>query len=298
MGTFEPTHKCVHMGQRLEGALTDTARQYLQAMGKVSDVLTAEQERTLTAQVKQGHLVARRKMIQANLRLVVAVAKKFSHYGQLDFSDLLQEGNVGLMMAVDKFNPDKGVRFSTYATWWIYQKMQVVLSRAKYIYYVPGNTVTQLNKLSRLINDYQAEHHTSPTPTYLQESLGVSKSRLNELIPMLSPPVSIDSSVSSSDREGLKWSDVLACDDQPAGGQLECREQQRRLTIALGSLLTEREQYVLTKRYQLGESDDSKRPTLEQVGSSLGISREAVRKTEKRALLKLRRDRLLNQMVD
>lgn len=294
-------NQCVVKGQRFEGGMSDAAKQYLQAMGKVSEPLTAVEECLLTAQVKQGNAMARRKMIQANLRLVVSAAKRFSHLPNIDLMDLMQEGNVGLMIAVDKFDPDKNVRFSTYAMWWIYQKMQSCASAARYFCYIPSNTVTQLNKIRHYQEMYYEKEGNYPTEKKISEHVGLSSKRVQELLPMLTSSTSLDSPVRSSDsglNTYLTWGELVPDDSLLPSQWAEKNELQAVLDNLFGTVLSEREQYIVTKRYCDSEDASSKRPTLEMLGAELGISREAVRKSEKRALKKLRMDRLFNQMVE
>lgn len=293
--------QCVFKGQRFEGAMSDAARQYLQAMGKISEPLTPQQEKILAQQVQQGNRVARQKMIQANLRLVVAVAKRFKHTPNVDMMDLMQEGNVGLMTAVDKFNPQKGVRFSTYATWWIYQKMHACVTASRYFCYIPSNTVTQLNKIKRYREQMLETKGAYPSAQQISEALGMSLPRINELLPMLKRVVSLDAPVSQGSTqasEALTWGDIAVAQGGQPDGMVEKNETQQILDDLFDTVLNAREQYIVTKRYRDDNEVSSKRPTLEMLGSELGISREAVRKTEKRALNKLRSHRLFNQMVE
>ena len=261
---------------------------YLQAIG-TTPLLSALEEQQLAQQVEAGNEQAKQRFIEANLRLVVKVATRYQGYG-LELIDLIQEGNLGLMRAVGKFNYRRGFKFSTYATWWIRQAITRALAEKTRAIRLPVYVQDVLRRLSLTEARLAAELEREPTLEELASALGTSPERLQELVAASRSILSLDRPLALSDEVGMTLCDRLEAaqeGDPGAGGPLGFQHQERRARIeaALATTLSMREQQVIRLRYL---DDGESRRTLQDVGARLGITRERVRQLEKRALAKLR----------
>ena len=266
----------------LEGVSTeDPVRMYLKEIGNVP-LLTSDEEVELAKRVEQGDEEAKKKLTEANLRLVVSIAKKYVGRG-MPFLDLIQEGNMGLMKAVDKFDYTKGYKFSTYATWWIRQAITRGIADTGRTIRVPVHMVETINKTLRMTRTLLQELGREPTPEEVAERLNVPVSRVREVLKISRDPVSLDTPIGEEDDSHLgdfiEDDTVLSPADSATFSML--REE---LSTALESL-TERERQVVRLRFGL---EDGRARTLEEVGKEFNVTRERIRQIEAKALRKLR----------
>ncbi len=266
----------------LEGVSTeDPVRMYLKEIGNVP-LLTSEQEVELAMRVEAGDEEAKRALTEANLRLVVSIAKKYVGRG-MPFLDLIQEGNMGLMKAVDKFDYTKGYKFSTYATWWIRQAITRGIADTGRTIRVPVHMVETINKTLRMTRQLLQELGREPTPEEVAARLGVPASRVREVLKISRDPVSLDTPIGEEDDSHLGdfIEDDTALSPADSATFSMLREE---LANALESL-TERERQVVKLRFGL---EDGRARTLEEVGKEFNVTRERIRQIEAKALRKLR----------
>ena len=266
----------------LEGVSTeDPGRMYLKEIGNVP-LLTTEQEVELAKRVEAGDEEAKKQLTEANLRLVVSIAKKYVGRG-MPFLDLIQEGNMGLMKAVDKFDYTKGYKFSTYATWWIRQAITRGIADTGRTIRVPVHMVETINKTLRMTRTLLQELGREPTPEEVAERLNVSVSRVREVLKISRDPVSLDTPIGEEDDSHLgdfiEDDSALSPADSAAFSMLRAE-----LATALESL-TDRERQVVKLRFGL---EDGRARTLEEVGKEFNVTRERIRQIEAKALRKLR----------
>ena len=266
----------------LEGVSTeDPVRMYLKESGNVQ-LLTTEQEVELAKRVEAGDEEAKKQLTEANLRLVVSIAKKYVGRG-MPFLDLIQEGNMGLMKAVDKFDYTKGYKFSTYATWWIRQAITRGIADTGRTIRVPVHMVETINKTLRMTRTLLQELGREPTPEEVAERLNVSVSRVREVLKISRDPVSLDTPIGEEDDSHLgdfiEDDSALSPADSAAFSMLRAE-----LATALESL-TDRERQVVKLRFGL---EDGRARTLEEVGKEFNVTRERIRQIEAKALRKLR----------
>lgn len=266
----------------LDGVSTeDPVRMYLKEIGSVP-LLTSEQEVRLAKLVEAGDQNAKNQLTEANLRLVVSIAKKYVGRG-MPFLDLIQEGNMGLMKAVDKFDYTKGYKFSTYATWWIRQAITRGIADTGRTIRVPVHMVETINKTLRMSRQLLQELGREPTPAEVADKLGVPESRVREVLKISRDPVSLDTPIGEEDDSHLGdfIEDDTALSPADSATFSMLREE---LNNALGSL-TPREREVVTLRFGL---EDGRARTLEEVGREFNVTRERIRQIEAKALRKLR----------
>ena len=266
----------------LEGVSTeDPVRMYLKEIGNVP-LLTTEQEVELAKRVEAGDEEAKKQLTEANLRLVVSIAKKYVGRG-MPFLDLIQEGNMGLMKAVDKFDYTKGYKFSTYATWWIRQAITRGIADTGRTIRVPVHMVETINKTLRMTRTLLQELGREPTPEEVAERLNVSVSRVREVLKISRDPVSLDTPIGEEDDSHLgdfiEDDSALSPADSAAFSMLRAE-----LATAL-ECLTDRERQVVKLRFGL---EDGRARTLEEVGKEFNVTRERIRQIEAKALRKLR----------
>jgi RNA polymerase primary sigma factor len=266
----------------LEGVSTeDPVRMYLKEIGNVP-LLSSEEEVELAKRVEQGDEEAKKKLTEANLRLVVSIAKKYVGRG-MPFLDLIQEGNMGLMKAVDKFDYTKGYKFSTYATWWIRQAITRGIADTGRTIRVPVHMVETINKTLRMTRTLLQELGREPTPEEVADRLNVPVARVREVLKISRDPVSLDTPIGEEDDSHLgdfiEDDTALSPSDSAAFSMLRAE-----LNTALESL-TEREREVVMLRFGL---KDGRARTLEEVGKEFNVTRERIRQIEAKALRKLR----------
>ena len=276
-------------------SIEDPVRMYLKEIGKVP-LLSAEEEIELAKKMEMGDLEAKQRLAEANLRLVVSIAKRYVGRGML-FLDLIQEGNLGLIKAVEKFDYRKGYKFSTYATWWIRQAITRAIADQARTIRIPVHMVETINKLIRVSRQLLQELGREPTPEEIAEQMNMPVERVREILKISQEPVSLETPI--GEEEDSHLGDFIQDDNVPVpaddGGVLRYLKEQ--LVEVLGTL-TEREQKVLRLRFGL---DDGRARTLEEVGKEFNVTRERIRQIEAKALRKLRhpsRSRKLKDYLD
>ena len=274
--------------------IEDPVRMYLKEIGKVP-LLTAEEEIELAKRMENGDEEAKKRLAEANLRLVVSIAKRYVGRGML-FLDLIQEGNLGLIKAVEKFDYNKGFKFSTYATWWIRQAITRAIADQARTIRIPVHMVETINKLVRVSRQLLQELGREPTPEEIAERMEIPVERVREILKISQEPVSLETPI--GEEEDSHLGDFIQDDNVPVPADAAAftllREQ---LKEVLGTL-TEREQKVLRLRFGL---DDGRARTLEEVGKEFNVTRERIRQIEAKALRKLRhpsRSRKLKDYLD
>lgn len=262
-------------------ALDDPVRMYLKEIGRVP-LLTPEEEIELAKRIEKGDEEAKRRLAEANLRLVVSIAKKYVGRGML-FLDLIQEGNLGLIKAVEKFDYRKGYKFSTYATWWIRQAITRAIADQARTIRIPVHMVETINKLIRVSRQLLQELGREPTPEEIAGEMGIPVDRVREILKISQEPVSLETPI--GEEEDSHLGDFIEDQDAPAPAEaasfLLLKEQLEEVLDTLG----DREKRVLRLRFGL---DDGRARTLEEVGQVFGVTRERIRQIEAKALRKLR----------
>ena len=262
-------------------AVDDSVKQYLKEIGSYS-LLTAEQELLLAAQVACGDLRARQKLIEANLRLVVSIAKRYSNQG-LPLLDLIQEGNIGLMRAAQKFDYKRGFRFSTYATWWIRQAISRAIAEHSRTIHIPVHVVEFIYKIKRVARRIYQEQGIEALPEQLAAEVGITKDRVIELLNISEQPISLDAPV--ADDEQYHLADMLEDDSMMAPLDQVSQQQQREHIERAMTVLNPRERTIIEMRYGLC---DGHYHTLDDVSVKFQLTRERIRQIEVKALRKLR----------
>ena len=262
-------------------SIEDPVRMYLKEIGKVS-LLSADEEIELAKRMEKGDEAAKKRLAEANLRLVVSIAKRYVGRGML-FLDLIQEGNLGLIKAVEKFDYRKGYKFSTYATWWIRQAITRAIADQARTIRIPVHMVETINKLIRVSRQLLQELGREPTPEEIAEEMDMPVDRVREILKISQEPVSLETPI--GEEEDSHLGDFIQDDNVPVPADAAAftllKEQ---LEEVLGTL-TEREQKVLTLRFGL---EDGRARTLEEVGKEFNVTRERIRQIEAKALRKLR----------
>ena len=279
----------------LEGIGTeDPVRMYLKEIGKVS-LLTADEEIELAKRMEQGDEEAKKRLAEANLRLVVSIAKRYVGRGML-FLDLIQEGNLGLIKAVEKFDYRKGYKFSTYATWWIRQAITRAIADQARTIRIPVHMVETINKLIRVSRQLLQELGREPTPEEIAEEMKMPVDRVREILKISQEPVSLETPI--GEEEDSHLGDFIQDDNVPVPADAAAFTLLKEQLIEVLGTLTEREQKVLRLRFGL---DDGRARTLEEVGKEFNVTRERIRQIEAKALRKLRhpsRSRKLKDYLD
>ena len=261
--------------------IDDPVRMYLKEIGKVP-LLTASEEVEIARRMAEGDPEAKRQLAEANLRLVVSIAKRYVGRGML-FLDLIQEGNLGLIKAVEKFDYRKGYKFSTYATWWIRQAITRAIADQARTIRIPVHMVETINKLIRVNRQLVQEYGRDPRPDEIAREMGVSEEKVREIIKIAQEPVSLETPIGEEDDSHL--GDFIEDQDAPAPAEAVAATLLKEQLMDVLNSLTPREAKVLRLRYGL---DDGKARTLEEVGKEFNVTRERIRQIEAKALRKLR----------
>ena len=262
-------------------SIDDPVRMYLKEIGKVP-LLTAEREKELAERMAEGDEAAKTELVEANLRLVVSIAKR--HVGRgMFFLDLIQEGNLGLMKAVDKFDYTKGYKFSTYATWWIRQAITRAIADQARTIRIPVHMVETIHKVSRYQRQMLQELGREPTPAEIGEKMGMSAERVREIMKVALDPVSLETPI--GEEEDSHLGDFIPDEDTPSPADAASTTILREVIERELSTLTPREAHVIKLRFGLY---DGRSRTLEEVGKEFDITRERIRQIESKALRKLR----------
>ena len=275
-------------------SIEDPVRMYLKEIGKVP-LLSAEEEIDLAQKMEEGDEEAKKRLAEANLRLVVSIAKRYVGRGML-FLDLIQEGNLGLIKAVEKFDYRKGYKFSTYATWWIRQAITRAIADQARTIRIPVHMVETINKLIRVSRQLLQELGREPSPEEIAENMGMPVERVREILKMSQEPVSLETPI--GEEEDSHLGDFIQDDNVPVPSDAAAFTLLKEQLVEVLGTLTEREQMVLRLRFGL---DDGRARTLEEVGKEFKVTRERIRQIEAKALRKLRhpsRSRKLKDYLD
>ncbi len=298
----EPVHEVIEDTSDMsapEGvSIDDPVRMYLKEIGKVP-LLTADEEIAIAKQLESGtpeeKEEAKRKLSEANLRLVVSIAKRYVGRGML-FLDLIQEGNLGLIKAVEKFDYTKGFKFSTYATWWIRQAITRAIADQARTIRIPVHMVETINKLIRVSRQLLQEYGREPSPEEIAKEMGISEAKVREIIKIAQEPVSLETPI--GEEEDSHLGDFIPDDDAPAPAEAASFTLMKEQLLEVLDTLTPREEKVLRLRFGL---DDGHQRTLEEVGKVFNVTRERIRQIEAKALRKLRhpsRSKKLKDYID
>ncbi|MBO4584585.1 MAG: RNA polymerase sigma factor RpoD [Clostridia bacterium] len=272
----------------------DPVKMYLKEIGRVP-LLSAEEEVELAIKMQEGDVEARKKLSEANLRLVVSIAKRYVGRGML-FLDLIQEGNLGLIRAVEKFDYTKGYKFSTYATWWIRQAITRAIADQARIIRIPVHMVETINKIVRIERQLVQELGRTPTANEIAAEAGMSVEKIHEIMKIAQEPVSLETPIGKEEDSHL--GDFIPDEDAPAPADAASRELLKETISEVLFTLTPREEKVLRLRFGLV---DGRPRTLEEVGDEFGVTRERIRQIEAKALRKLRhpmRSKKLKDFLD
>ena len=275
-------------------SIEDPVRMYLKEIGKVS-LLSADEEIELAKRMEKGDEAAKKRLAEANLRLVVSIAKRYVGRGML-FLDLIQEGNLGLIKAVEKFDYRKGYKFSTYETWWIRQAITRAIADQARTIRIPVHMVETINKLIRVSRQLLQELGREPTPEEIAEEMDMPVDRVREILKISQEPVSLETPI--GEEEDSHLGDFIQDDNVPVPADAAAFTLLKEQLVEVLSTLTDREQKVLRLRFGL---DDGRARTLEEVGKEFNVTRERIRQIEAKALRKLRhpsRSRKLKDYLD
>jgi RNA polymerase primary sigma factor len=300
IGDFESEMDEVHVENSIDLSITegisteDHVRMYLKEIGKVS-LLSAKEEIELSQRMENGDVEAKRKLAEANLRLVVSIAKRYVGRG-MQFLDLIQEGNMGLIKAVEKFDYKKGYKFSTYATWWIRQAITRAIADQARTIRIPVHMVETINKLLRVSRQLVQELGREPQIEEIAEEMGVTVEKVREIMKISQEPVSLETPI--GEEEDSHLGDFIPDDIAQAPADAAAFTMLKEQLLEVLETLTPREEKVLRLRFGL---DDGRQRTLEEVGKEFNVTRERIRQIEAKALRKLRhpsRSKKLKDYID
>ena len=246
-------------------------------------VLTSEEEKELARQASSGDKEAKIKLIQSNLRLVINIARKSIHVSKLSMADLIQEGNLGLIAALDKYNWKLGYKFSTYATWWIKQAMFKAISEQSHCMKIPVYIQETLSKYKKIKNSLEQKYNCQIKPAVVADKMGISENKINTFLNAFTKSLSIENSLDAIDDKQLNLSEIIEDVKQNVEIKIENEELKKDIKKAL-SILKEKEQEVITLRFGL---EDNGKKTLEEIGNIYGVTKECIRQIEKRAIRKI-----------
>lgn len=271
----------------------DSVKMYLKAIGNIP-LLSAEEEKEYSRQwIEEGNQYAKNKLIESNLRLVVSIAKRYQNKHNMSFSDLIQEGNTGLIKAVEKFDYKKGYKFSTYGTWWIRQSITRAISDQARLMRVPVHMVETILKHTRAVRELLQELGRDPTVEEIAEKLGTTVDKVIEVQRISQDPISLESKMGHE--EDSKIGDLIPDDNALSPQDVAMQNMLKEQLMSVLESLTPREQKVIRLRYGL---DDAHPRTLEEVGREFSVTRERIRQIEAKALRKLRHPSKLKKLRD
>ena len=285
----EDTSKAIYVD---DDVADDSVRLYLREIGKIP-LLNAEEELTLANRVVAGDEKAKHEMAEANMRLVVSIAKRYVGRG-LDLLDLIQEGNTGLLRAVEKFDPDKGFKFSTYATWWIRQAITRAIADQARTIRIPVHMVETINKLLRTQRRLTQELNREPTNEEIAKEMEIEVDKVEHIMKIKQDISSLDASI-RDDEEDSVLADFIEDEDTISPEESATNQLLKEQVKDMLGALTEREQKILKLRFGL---EDGKSHTLEEVGQEFSVTRERIRQIEAKALAKLRKHRDAKKLHD
>jgi RNA polymerase primary sigma factor len=276
----------------LDDIADDSVRLYLREIGKIP-LLSAEEELALAQRVVDGDKIAKDKMAEANMRLVVSIAKRYVGRG-LDLLDLIQEGNTGLLRAVEKFDPTKGFKFSTYATWWIRQAITRAIADQARTIRIPVHMVETINKLLRTQRRLTQELNREPTNEEIAAAMEIEVDKVEHIMKIKQDISSLDASIRDDEEESV-LADFIEDEDTISPEESATNQLLKEQVKGMLSALTEREQKILKLRFGL---EDGKQHTLEEVGQEFSVTRERIRQIEAKALAKLRKHKDAKKLHD
>ena len=267
-------------------AVTSNSNELGNYLRKVNSIrnLDANEEKELALKAKNGDLLAKKELVQANLKLVMTIARKAIHVSKLPLVDLIQEGNLGLMIAVEKFNPELGYRFSTYATWWIKQAMFKAISEQSYCMKIPVYIQETLSKFSKIKTEMEKSYNCQINNNDVAKKMNIEPEKIDTYLSAYTTTVSLEGSFDANNGSELAVADVIADERQSVEENIEFEELKKEIANVV-STLKEREQTVIKMRFGL---ENFTKTTLEDIGKIFGVTKECIRQTETRALNKLR----------
>lgn len=273
--------------ENVDAFADDSVRLYLREIGKIP-LLTPEEEADLAQRIVKGDKKAKNKMVESNMRLVVSIAKRYGGRG-LDFLDLIQEGNTGLLRAVDKFDPEKGFKFSTYATWWVRQAITRAIADQARTIRIPVHMVETINKVLRTTRKLTSELNREPTNEEIAKALNMEPEKVDYVMRIKQDIASLDASVGrDGDDEDSVLGDFVEDEDRDRPEDSAANQILKEQLSEIIATLTDREQKIIRLRFGIG----GERPhTLEEVGSEFDVTRERIRQIEAKALAKLRKNK-------
>lgn len=273
--------------ENVDSFADDSVRLYLREIGKIP-LLTPEEEADLAQRIVKGDKKAKDKMVEANMRLVVSIAKRYGGRG-LDFLDLIQEGNTGLLRAVDKFDPDKGFKFSTYATWWVRQAITRAIADQARTIRIPVHMVETINKVLRTTRKLTAELNREPTNEEIAAALDMEPEKIDYVMRIKQDIASLDASIGrEGDDEESVLGDFVEDEERDSPEESAANQILKEQLSEIIATLTDREQKIIRLRFGIGGG----RPhTLEEVGAEFDVTRERIRQIEAKALSKLRKNK-------
>ena len=272
-------------------SIDDPVKVYLKEIGRVP-LLSAEEEVELAIKMSQGDVAAKKRLSEANLRLVVSIAKRYVGRG-MQFLDLIQEGNLGLIKAVEKFDHTKGFKFSTYATWWIRQAITRAIADQARTIRIPVHMVETINKVKKVNSQLLHENGHEPTNEQIAEKLEMPVEKVREIMRVAQEPVSLETPI--GEEEDSHLGDFIPVEDAPAPSDVASHTMLKEQLAEVLSTLTPREEKVLRLRFGL---EDGRSRTLEEVGKEFNVTRERIRQIEAKALRKLRHPRRSKKLKD
>lgn len=267
----------------IDGSNDSVLSNYIREISDYSS-LTPSEEKDLAKRAKEGDVQAKKQLIKANLKLVVTIAKKAIHMSNLPMTDLIQEGNMGLMVAADKFNYKLGYKFATYASWWIKQSMFKAISEQSHCMKIPVYIQETLSRFSKLKREMERESNSQVKTEDVAKRMNISAEKIDTFLNAYSKTISIESGLENSDGKEMNIADII--EDKKASATQEVEFEDLKTDILnVISTLKEREQEVVKLRYGL---EDNTKKTLEEIGNIYGVTKECIRQTELRALKKMR----------
>ncbi len=246
-------------------------------------VLSQEEEKALAVKMKEGDKQAKIKLIQSNLRLVVNIARKSIHVSKLSMQDLIQEGNLGLMIALDKFNPKLGYKFSTYATWWIKQAMFKAISEQSHCMKIPVYVQETLSKYKKVKHSLEQESGYQVKNSVIANKMGIEEDKINLFLNAFTKSLSIENALDTDDDKQLSLVEIIEDVKQNVEREIESSELKKDIKRSL-EILKSKEQEVIILRFGL---ENNQKRTLEEIGNIYGVTKECIRQTEKRAIQKI-----------
>lgn len=256
-------------------------------------VLNAEDEKELARLSSLGNEDAKKRLIQSNLRLVINIARKSIHVSSLSMFDLIQEGNLGLMVAADKFRWDLGYKFSTYATWWIKQAMFKAISEQSHCMKIPVYIQETLSKYKKVKHSLEQKYNCAVKPSVVANKMGISEEKIDTFLGAYTKALSLESSMDTNDENRMSLSEIIEDVKQNVEKTIEYEDLKHDINIAL-DILKSREKEVITLRFGLA---DESRKTLEEIGNMYGVTKECIRQMEKRAINKIRTASLTRELL-